>query len=67
MLLSDRATGWRRVREWCTWHSWFAWFPVRLGSGDIVWLERVERRFKYVRSWHEGWWTRRYRKQAQRG
>ena len=26
------------------WHSWFAWRPVRLQSGELVWLEWVERR-----------------------
>lgn len=24
-------------------HRWFAWFPVRVDSGEVVWLETVER------------------------
>lgn len=24
-------------------HQWFAWFPVRLESGEVAWLEWVER------------------------
>ena len=23
--------------------AWFAWRPVRLRSGELVWLERIER------------------------
>lgn len=26
------------------WHRWFAWHPVRVGSHDCRWLERIERR-----------------------
>jgi hypothetical protein len=26
------------------WHRWFAWHPVRVGDGDVRWLEAVERR-----------------------
>lgn len=26
------------------WHEWFAWHPVRLESGERVWLQTVERR-----------------------
>jgi len=25
------------------WHLWFAWHPVRVGDGDVRWLEVVER------------------------
>lgn len=25
------------------WHVWFAWYPVTV-SGEVVWLEKVERR-----------------------
>ncbi|MDR5008266.1 hypothetical protein RGK87_04490 [Agrobacterium fabacearum] len=30
--------------RFCVWHRWFAWFPVRVSSGECVWLEYVERR-----------------------
>ncbi len=33
-----------RIRRNRLWHTWFAWRPVRLNSGTMVWLERVERR-----------------------
>ena len=26
------------------WHDFFAWMPVRIGSGDCLWLETVERK-----------------------
>lgn len=32
------------IRRGRLWHEWFAWRPVRLNSGTMVWLERIERR-----------------------
>lgn len=35
----------QRYRNRCShWHRWFAWYPVRLVTGEIVWLEAVQRR-----------------------
>ena len=32
-------------------HAWFAWYPVRLFmTGEYVWLESVERTFRF-NSW----------------
>jgi hypothetical protein len=36
------------------WHPSFAWFPIRVGSHDCRWLERIERRAHY--SWGGRWW-----------
>ncbi len=33
-----------RIQSNSIWHMWFAWRPVRLSSGTVVWLERIERR-----------------------
>ena len=40
----------RMVREY-KWHKWFAWFPLQMPDGTWVWLERVERRTKYLASY----------------
>lgn len=32
---------WDRV---CSWHSAFAWLPVRMECGNLLWLERIDRR-----------------------
>jgi hypothetical protein len=37
----------RQVEEGGGWHSWFAWYPVKVGSRDCRWLERVERRYTF--------------------
>lgn len=43
------------------WHDWFAWYPVRVGEGDVRWLETVQRAGAYERVWWDGcyqtWWT----------
>lgn len=36
------------------WHLWFAWHPVRIGSHDCRWLEKVWRRYK--RDYNTGRW-----------
>jgi hypothetical protein len=30
------------------WTPWYAWYPVRLISGEYVWLETVSRRYQEV-------------------
>jgi len=30
------------------WHEWFAWRPVRVGNRDCRWLEKVQRKGKYI-------------------
>ena len=29
------------------WHRWFAWHPMVMPSGDLVWLEWIERKITY--------------------
>lgn len=31
------------------WHSWFAWYPVRVCPTEMVWLERIDRRFPHAK------------------
>lgn len=37
------------------WQPWFAWHPVRLPTGEKIWLERVLRRVNYCPYKIEGW------------
>jgi hypothetical protein len=30
----------KRMKKW---HVWFAWYPVSVGAGKVVWLEKVDR------------------------
>lgn len=32
----------QRLREW---HLWFSWRPVTVETGEVVWLERIARRY----------------------
>lgn len=34
---------------------WFAWRPVRLRSGELVWLERIERQRVFCTVLSAGW------------
>ncbi len=43
-----RSEKWARLSEW---HEWYAWYPVRVGSHDCRWLERVERRLVPEYEW----------------
>lgn len=36
------------IDYWCDWQTWFAWYPVRVGSCDCRWLEKVERKAEFV-------------------
>jgi hypothetical protein len=45
--------------EAALWHPWFAWYPVMVGK-CIVWLETVERRWRYHHSIDGGWWEVEY-------
>ena len=27
------------------WRKWFAWYPVRTTSGQVAWLQKLERRW----------------------
>ena len=58
----------QRESKWHKWHKWFAWFPLQMPDGTWVWLERVERRTKYLASyrwvyreigsdWEPLWWS----------
>ena len=31
-------------------HDWFAWYPVKIESGDWIWMETVKRRllFRFI-------------------
>lgn len=48
----------RRLKHW---HLWFAWRPIRLGSRDCRWLEWIERKGSFTRSWGDCSWTFEYR------
>lgn len=39
-----RQERWERLENW---HEWFAWHPVRIGSKDCRWLEKVQRKRVY--------------------
>ena len=44
------------------WHEWFAWRPVMLADHDCRWLERVERKMRFVCPCPEFcYWKREYR------
>lgn len=30
------------------WHSWFAWWPIRVETGQCVWLEKIERKLDWI-------------------
>ncbi len=36
---------------------WFAWYPVRLGSRDCRWLEKIWRKGTLHSLWSEVYWT----------
>ena len=40
-----RAEGEAELKRLLSWQPTFAWFPVEVGNGACVWLERVERRY----------------------
>lgn len=31
-------------QKWHSWTKWFAWYPVRVITGQLIWLELVERK-----------------------
>lgn len=35
-------SGKQKYREWT---EWFAWHPVTIVSGDIIWLEKIYRKY----------------------
>jgi hypothetical protein len=38
-----------RIKALGEWRPWFAWWPVTIrDSGDVVWLEPVERQTEFV-------------------
>ena len=43
------------------WHRWFAWHPIRLGSHDCRWLEKIWRKGEYYCSYASSGWTWKYR------
>lgn len=50
-----------RERRQGDWHDWFAWHPVRISPTKKVWMERVERRGGWVRSYRYTHWQWEYR------
>lgn len=36
------------TRDWSQWRLWFAWRPVRVTTGQWVWLEMVECQYSYT-------------------
>ena len=48
------------------WHEWFAWYPVKLMSGEKVWLKTVERLFVRFNLADGYCYKTRYRKNRQR-
>jgi hypothetical protein len=38
-------------KDFTEWHRWFAWYPVATGENEeglVVWLEYVDRQFRYI-------------------
>lgn len=50
-----------RIDRLKNWHCWYAWKPVRLGSHDCRWFERIERKGEYHDCMFDGYWTWEYR------
>jgi len=49
---------------WAGWRPWYAWRPVKVATGEWVWLRRIERYGSHYGHWDKGpqWaWESRYR------
>lgn len=44
------------------WHSYFAIFPVRVRPSQWMWLERVERKGRWIEVYSHSFWVWEYRK-----
>ena len=53
----QRAAAVRRREHW---HLWFAWRIVRLGTGRLVWLEKVQRKGTWGDGYDGGQWDYEY-------
>lgn len=43
----------KQLQDQRQWHPMFAWWPVTTIDGQRVWLERVERRYKFSSWWED--------------
>ena len=42
----------KRIAAKHDWSPWFAWYPVKVAKVGIVWLETVERRRSWFRTYY---------------
>ena len=51
-----------KIKNKYNWHDWFAWYPIKLTDqsdnvyGEIIWLEKVERRME-CDDFESNWWV----------
>lgn len=56
----------KQLQDGREWHSVFAWWPVTTICGKRVWLEQVDRRYKFS-SWWEDYYEFRLAPEAHHG